>query len=52
VKRSDGYTYEQFLSSNLDDMERMANTKGRPRADALWKDENNKVRDKYGSIVT
>jgi hypothetical protein len=32
-------------------MERLANKKGGPRGNLLWKDENNKFRDKYGHII-
>jgi len=51
ANRCGDYTYEQFINSSLDDMERLANAKGGPRGDSLWKDENNKIRDKYGHIV-
>jgi len=51
MNRCGQYSYDQFVNSSLDDMERLANQKGGPRGDALWKDENNKIRDKYGHIV-
>jgi hypothetical protein len=44
-ERCGDFSYEQFVNSKLDDMERLANTKGGPRGNLLWKDKNNKFRD-------